>query len=71
MRRIESHSLWLGSVVDAWDLRQVLNAGVQAIVDLAANESPLQLTRDLIYCRFPLVDGVGNDPVLLRLAIDT
>ena len=27
--------------------------------------------RDLIYCRFPLLDGAGNDANLLELAINT
>lgn len=71
MHQVGPYRLWLGSVVDAWSLREVLQCDVQAIIDLASNEAPLQLTRDLIYCRFPIVDGVGNDPAVLRLAIDT
>ena len=33
------------------------------------NEPPVFFTRELVYCRFPLADGVGNDPWLLRAAI--
>jgi hypothetical protein len=29
------------------------------------------LTRELVYCRFPLVDGAGNPPWLLRAAVET
>lgn len=71
MRKLEPHSLWLGSVVDAWDLAELHRREIHAIVDLASNEAPIKLTRDLTYCRFPVVDGVGNDRGKLRLAVDT
>jgi hypothetical protein len=71
MRELEPYSLWLGSVVDAWNLADLHREGVQAIVDLASNEAPIKLTRDLTYCRFPIVDGIGNNRTQLRLAIDT
>lgn len=71
MHKIEPYQLWLGHVGDVRDLRNVLSLGIAAIVDLAANEAPAKLTRDLVYCRFPLVDGAGNPPSLLRLAIET
>src|SRR5436309_2340860 len=69
MRQIAPHSLWLGHIEDARDLRAVHSAGIRALVDLAANELPVPVSRDLIYCRFPLVDGLGNSPDMLRLAI--
>jgi hypothetical protein len=71
MRIIAPYSLWLGHVGDARDLRGVLNAGIAALVDLALNETPATVTRELVYCRFPLVDGAGNPPWLLRAAVDT
>ena len=71
MRKLEPYLLWLGSVVDAWDLPALHRTGIQAIVDLASNEAPIKLTRDLTYCRFPIVDGNGNDLPRLRLAVDT
>jgi protein-tyrosine phosphatase len=71
MRRISPHPLWLGHVGDVADLRKVLDAGIAALVDLALNEPPPRIPRDLIYCRFPLVDGVGNDTALLRFAVRT
>jgi protein-tyrosine phosphatase len=39
-------------------------------VDLAVNEPPASVTRELVYCRFPLVDGSGNPPWLLRAAVE-
>jgi len=71
MRKIEPYFLWVGSIVDGWNLRELHNAGIRAIVDLASNEAPIKLTRDLIYCRFPIVDGLGNDRTTLRMAVDT
>ncbi len=71
MTEVVPQRLWLGHVGDVQDLRAVLDAGVAALVDLASNEPIPRLTRDLVYCRFPLVDGAGNDPELLRLAIET
>jgi protein-tyrosine phosphatase len=71
MRKLESYPLWLGSVVDAWDLPALHRAEILAIVDLASNEAPIKLTRDLTYCRFPVMDGNGNDLARLRLAVDT
>jgi hypothetical protein len=71
MRQVQPYPLWLGHVGDVRDLSGMLAAGVSALVDLAVDEPPARVTRELIYCRFPLVDGTGNAPPLLRLAIDT
>jgi hypothetical protein len=71
MRQVAPHSLWLGHVGDARDLRRVFGAGVAALVDLAREEPPLVTHRELIYCRFPLEDGTDNPPELLRLAVRT
>jgi protein-tyrosine phosphatase len=38
---------------------------------LAVNESPTSLPRELVHCRFPLVDGAGNPVWLLRAAAET
>ncbi|GAC1334860.1 MAG: hypothetical protein NVSMB14_02090 [Isosphaeraceae bacterium] len=71
MRRVADESLRLGHAGDVRDLTTLLASGVRAVVDIAAEEPPASLNRDLIYCRFPLVDGIGNPPWLLRLAIET
>ena len=70
MREIISQRLWLGNAGDARDIRRVHDLGVVAIVDVAFEESVPQLTRDLIYCRFPIVDGSGNAPEVLVAAIE-
>ncbi|HWY85672.1 MAG TPA: hypothetical protein VNX28_03055 [Gemmataceae bacterium] len=71
MRQILPYSLWLGHAGDGRDFRAVLDAGIKSVVQLAAEEAPLQLPRDLIFCRFPLLDGPGNDQTFLYLATIT
>ncbi len=71
MRQILPHSLWLGHAGDGTDYKHILDAGIQAIVQLAEEERPLQPPRELIYCRFPLIDGPGNNAKLLDLTITT
>lgn len=71
MRPIPGFSLWLGHVGDVWEPQAVLSAGIRAVVDLALNERPAVLPRELVYCRFPLLDGAGNPPWLLRVAVET
>jgi protein-tyrosine phosphatase len=46
-------------------------AGILAVVDLALNEPPTILTREMSYCRFPLIDGPGNPRWLVRAAVET
>jgi hypothetical protein len=71
MRLVAGYPLWLGNVGDAWDLAGILAADIRAVVDLALNEKPVTLSRELVYCRFPLLDGAGNSPGLLRAAVQT
>lgn len=71
MRRISPFALWLGHVGDTRNWRAVFDVGIQAIVDLAGNELPANPPRELIYCRFPLVDGAGNSVDLLEVAVTT
>ena len=70
MHEIDPGRLWIGNAVEARDLRRVLDLGVEAIVDLAMQELPLPLTRELVYLRIPIVDGGGNDAQRLAIAID-
>ena len=66
MRRIDGYPLWIGTARDARDIKGVLDAGIEAVVDLAMEEPPVRPTRELIYLRFPLIDGDGNRPRMLR-----
>ena len=71
MRAVPFTSLRLGHAGDARDLRAVLAAGIEALVDLAMEEPPAKITREVVYVRFPLVDGPGNPDWLLRAALVT
>ena len=71
MRQIIDKPLWIGNARDARDLQSIHDHGIQAVVDLAAEEPPAVLSRDLVYCRFPLLDGSGNPAWLLRSAIES
>ena len=71
MREIQSELLWTGNACEARDARGLFDTGIAAVIDLAYEERPAQLPRQLVYCRFPIVDGPGNDPFLLRLALLT
>jgi hypothetical protein len=70
MRQIHDN-LWQGHSGDTRDLRRLREQGIVALIDLAFPDPPLSISRELTYCRFPIDDGGGNPPWLLRAAIDT
>ncbi len=70
MRWISGYPLRLGHAGDLRDVPALLAAGVGAVVDLAMEEPPALLGRTVVYCRFPLVDGTGNPPWMLRSAVE-
>jgi protein-tyrosine phosphatase len=70
MREIAAQ-LWIGNALEARNLSTVLNAGIEAIVDLAIEEPPISATRELVCCRIPILDGAGNPPARIRLAVET
>src|SRR5262245_35991321 len=70
MRRIPRYPLWLGHAGDVRDVRGLLAAGIVAVVDLAIHDAPASVGRELVYGRFPIVDGLGNPPWLLRAAVE-
>jgi protein-tyrosine phosphatase len=71
MHRIEPYPLWIGHWGEEQDLAAIFDAEIEAVVELAAEEPAFLSQRNLICCRFPLLDGVGNRPELLALAIRT
>src|SRR5262245_10068921 len=71
MRQIAPHALWLGHAADGEDFRNIFDAGIKAVVQLAAEEATIEMPRQLIYCRFPVIDGPGNRWKLLHLATTT
>lgn len=71
MQELLPGKFWIANVVEARDLRRVHELGAQAICDLAIEEPPIPLTRELIYCRMPILDGGDNTAERLRLAVAT
>ncbi|MEX0713566.1 MAG: dual specificity protein phosphatase [Pirellulales bacterium] len=71
MREVVPNLVWIGNAGDLRDVKSVLARGIEAVVDLAAEEPAVQYPRDAVYCRIPLVDSTGNAPSMLRLAIET
>ncbi len=71
MRRIADCRLWQGHAGDARNVYALLDREIEAVVDLADSEPPLVLPRQIVYCRYPLVDGAGNPPWLIRVAVQT
>jgi protein-tyrosine phosphatase len=70
MNQVNGWSLWIGNATDGRNWRAIFDRGVRAVVQLAVEELPIEPPRELLFYRFPLVDGDGNDPATLRLAID-
>ncbi len=71
MREVIPGVLWIGNAHDARDVRGVLAREIAVVIDVAIEEPPIQFPHDIVYCRFPLLDGEGNSPALLESAIDT
>lgn len=71
MNQILPHALWIGHAGTGRDFPRLFEAGVRAVVDVAAEEPATALPRELISCRFPLLDGAGNRAELLFLAVST
>ena len=71
MQAIHKDLLWLGNALDIREPKRLFELEICAVVDLAYEEPPAVLPRSLIYCRFPLNDGGGNERSLLTLAVQT
>lgn len=71
MRQVPGHALWVGHAGDLRNPAAILDAGIEAVLELADSEPAAMLPRSLTRCRFPLCDGGDNPPWLLRLAAET
>jgi protein-tyrosine phosphatase len=71
MREILPSQLWIGNAGDGRDPERLLWAGVVALINVAAEEPSPVLPRSMVYCHFPLTDGVPDDPRVLGVAIQT
>jgi hypothetical protein len=71
MRPIAGYSLWIGNTGDLRDWRVIHRSGIVALIDLAVNEQPGPMAREIVYMRVPLIDGAGNAPWIVRAAVET
>lgn len=71
MNKIKELPLWIGNASDLRDLKQLYDQEIQAVLALAAEEPISTFGRDLIYCRIPILDGIGNSSARLKFAIET
>lgn len=69
MREVIPGMIWIGNGRDGGDISRVMDMEFRAVVDLAMEEVPTHFPREMIYCRFPIVDGAGNSAAILRSAI--
>ncbi len=69
MDRIPPHRLWIGHAGDSRNDSQLLEHGIEAVVQVALEEAPLQPPREIVYLRFPLTDGGHDQTELINLAI--
>ena len=60
MNQIHPFPIWIGHGGEGHDFNHILDAGIEAVVELAMEEPSFPTRRDLIACRFPLLDGMGN-----------
>lgn len=71
MKCLIQNQLWQGNAIEAGDVRAILDLGVQAVVDLAAEEEPIRYPRDILVLRYPIVDGAGNPRWLLESIVSS
>lgn len=69
LREVVAGKLWIGNARDARDISAVMDAEIHAVIDLAIEEPAIQFPRDIVDCRFPLMDGDGNSAELIQSAI--
>ena len=71
MNQVAPRRVWIGHGGEGHDFTQILDLGIEAVVELAEEEPSFPTRRDMIACRFPLIDGSGNRPEVLELAVAT
>ena len=71
MRCIVGYPLWIGNQGDIRKPQGLFDAGIEAVVELADNETFAGLPREIVRCRFPLSDSGDNPAWLLRMTIRT
>jgi protein-tyrosine phosphatase len=71
MHCVTDNVLWIGNSFDARNSFDLLDQGLNVVVDLAIEEGTATHPREIVYLRFPIMDGIGNDKPVLEAAIRT
>jgi predicted protein tyrosine phosphatase len=71
MREILPGVLWIGNASDGRTPERLLEAGIGAVLSLAAEELTPALPRSMIQCHFPIQDGEQEDDAVLHAALQT
>ena len=71
MREVIAGITWIGNAQDGQNIERVIKLDIKSIVHLAFEEPAFPFPRDRMYCRFPLLDGSGNELTMLKMAIRT
>ncbi len=61
--------IWLADGLEVRDLELISKMQIDAVVDLAYEETPISLGKSKLAIRVPLIDGEGNNQQHIRLAI--
>lgn len=59
MRLILEDFLWLGNAGDLRESGVLERNGIRGLIHLALEERLPELSRELLYCHFPLLDGAN------------
>lgn len=71
MREVIAAKLWTGNAAEARDLKLLSQLGISAVVDLALEEPPAFLQREVAYVRCPIDDSEAATAVLVEVAVRT
>ena len=61
VNQIMPYPLWIGHAGECRTFAEVFARDIKVVVQLALEDPPLQPPHELMYFRFPLLDGNGND----------
>ena len=71
MNQILPYLVWVGHAGDGCAFAQLFDKEIRAVVQLVIEEPAIAMPREILYLRFPLFDGEGNEPAVLQLAVKT
>ena len=69
MDQILPHRLWIGHAGNGNDLSLLHRVGIEVLVQVAIEEPPILPPRELVFLRYPMIDGTGNRPEIIDQAV--